>query len=98
MYRLSVKRMGFAGAMVGVLSYAGCMAFMKVLPEEIVIRVSNSLMHGLDVTPIMRSEVPMTDSLIGIVEIGVLGFLAGAALALFYNLSGGKVKVPNQAD
>lgn len=86
MQRLSIKRLGFAGAAVGVLSYIACMATMKILPTETVVRLSNSLMHGVDVTSIMRANVPISDVMIGIIEIAVLGWLFGAGLALFYNI------------
>ncbi len=54
MHTLSVKRFGFALGTTSALLYLGCMFVMLTVPKEAVIQFFNSLMHGVDVTPIMR--------------------------------------------
>lgn len=43
-------------------------------------------MHGVDVTPIMRWEMPWWETIIGILEIFILGWFFGAVMALSYNV------------
>ncbi len=45
----------------------------------------NSLMHGIDVSSIIRTEMPWWEMVMGIVEIFILGWLIGAAVAGIYN-------------
>jgi hypothetical protein len=44
-------------------------------------------MHGVDVTPIVRTEMPVSEMVIGVIEVFVLGWLFGAVMACFYNIS-----------
>lgn len=43
-------------------------------------------MHGVDVTPIMRWDMPSGEVFLGVIEIFILGWLFGAMIAAFYNL------------
>ncbi|MCA9123654.1 MAG: hypothetical protein H6822_02475 [Planctomycetaceae bacterium] len=86
MRTLSVMRFGFALAMAAALSYVGCMFVMMTAPKDVTIRFFNSLMHGVDVTPIMRWEMPWWEMVVGVTEIFILGWLFGAIIAVFYNL------------
>jgi hypothetical protein len=52
---------------------------------ETTILFFNSLLHGLDVRPIIRMDVPLWEVLVGIVEIFIVGWLTGAAIAGIYN-------------
>jgi len=92
MHNLSIKRFGFALGAVSALLYLGCMFVMLTVPKEAVIRFFNSLMHGVDVTPIMRWDMPWWEAMVGVVEIFILGWLVGAAMAMFYNLAAKKDK------
>ena len=69
--------------------YLGCMFVMLTVPKEAVIGFFNSLMHGVDVAPIMRWDMPWWEAIIGVLETFILGWLVGAAVAMFYNLGGG---------
>lgn len=88
MSRLSIKRFGFALGAVSALLYLGCMFVMLTVPKEGVTRFFNSLMHGVDVAPIMRWDMPWWEAIIGVFETFILGWLVGAAVAMFYNLGG----------
>ncbi len=90
MPNLSIKRFGFALAAVSALLYLGCMFVMLTVPKDAVIRFFNSLMHGVDVAPIMRWDMPWWEAIIGVLEIFILGWLVGAAMAMFYNLGTAK--------
>lgn len=85
MSTLSIKRFGFALGAVSALLYLGCMFVMLTVPKEAVIRFFNSLMHGVDVSPIMRWDMPWWEAIIGVLEVFILGWLVGATVAMFYN-------------
>jgi hypothetical protein len=86
MHNLSVKRLGFAFGATAALLYLGCVFVMLTVPRETVIRFFNSLLHGWDVTPIMRWDMPWWEALLGVVETFILAWLVGAAVAALYNL------------
>ncbi len=85
MNTLSVTRFGLALAMAATLCYVGCMFVMMTVSQDVTIRFFNSLMHGVDVTPIMRWEMPWWEMIVGVTEIFILGWLFGAIIAVFYN-------------
>lgn len=87
MHTLNVKRFGFALASTASLLYLGCVFVMMTVPHDVVIRFFNSLLHGWDVTPIMRWDMPWWEAIVGVLETFILGWLVGAAFAAFYNLS-----------
>ena len=86
MHTLSVTRFGFALAMGSALSYVGCVFVMMTVPQDVAVRFFNSIMHGVDVTPIMRWDMPWWEMIVGLLEIFILGWLFGAIIAVFYNL------------
>lgn len=93
MRTLSVTRFGFALAMGSALSYIGCAFVMMTVPQDVAIRFFNSIMHGVDVTPIMRWDMPWWEMIVGVLEIFILGWLFGAIIAVFYNLGSKETKV-----
>lgn len=62
------------------------MVLMRLLGESGTVTFFNSLMHGLDVKPILRMDVPVTEEVMGVVFIFVLGWLFGVVVAGTYNL------------
>ncbi|MFO7901029.1 MAG: DUF5676 family membrane protein [Pirellulaceae bacterium] len=86
MNRISIPRFGLGLGVASALFYLGCVLTMLVLPHEAVVRVFNSLMHGLDVQSLMRWEIPWWESVLGVVGTFVLGWLFGALVAIVYNL------------
>ena len=95
MHRLNIMRFGFALAMASALSYSGCVFVMMTVPQEVAVRFFNSIMHGVDVTPIMRWDMPWWETAVGVLEIFILGWLFGAVIAVFYNLGAGKGSRPD---
>lgn len=86
MRALSTTRLGFALATAFALSYLACAFVMMTVPKDVAINFFNSVMHGVDVTPIMRWEMPWWEMIVGLLEIFILGWLFGAIIAVFYNL------------
>ncbi len=85
MNTLSPTRFGFALAVGSALAYLGCVVVMSTVSHDVAIRFFNSIMHGLDVEPIMRWDMPWWEMTIGVLEIFILGWLFGAIVAAFYN-------------
>lgn len=85
MKRIEVKKLGFAFGLTAALVYLGCMLIMWTAGREGTIDFFNSLLHGLDTSSIIRMDVPMWEALLGIVQTFIIGWLAGALIAAFYN-------------
>ncbi len=45
----------------------------------------NSLLHGIDVGPILQMRVPAYEVVIGLISTFLLGWIAEALVAAFYN-------------
>lgn len=84
---INIKRFGLAVGSTFALLYLGCMIVMATADKEGSIFFFNSLMHGIDVTSIIRMDIPLWEAGIGIIEIFILGWLTGASIAGIYNFS-----------
>lgn len=84
---INVKKFGLAVGLTISLFYLGCMLVMITAGHEGSVKFFNSLLHGLDVSPIMRMDIPMWEAGIGLIETFILGWLLGACIAGFYNFS-----------
>ncbi|MGQ9424338.1 DUF5676 family membrane protein [Gilvimarinus sp. F26214L] len=87
---IGVRRLGFAVGTTMALLYLGCMLVMWFTGEATTVRYFNSLLHGLDVSTIIRHDVPLSEAAMGIVQTFVLGWLIGASIAAIYNVSSSK--------
>tara|TARA_R110000782_G_scaffold121061_1_gene212123 strand:- start:678 stop:959 length:282 start_codon:yes stop_codon:yes gene_type:complete len=85
MNRINIKKLGFSVGITGAILYVGCMIVMLTAGQEGTIKFFNSLLHGLDVSSVIRMNVPLLEALIGIVQTFIIGWLIGAAIAVFYN-------------
>ncbi len=83
--RINVKKFGFALGITVALLYLGCMIVMATVGHEESVKFFNNLLHGLDVSTIIRMDVPLGEAAVGLVETFILGWLVGACIAGFYN-------------
>ena len=83
--RLSPSRFGIGLGLTGVLFYLGCMLTMATVPRDQAVTFFNSLLHGLDISPILRVGMPFGEVILGIATTFLLGWLAGVLVAGFYN-------------
>ncbi len=67
--------------------YLGCMLMMATVPREKVVALSNSLLHGFNVEPILRTGVPAAEVALGLFSTFILGLIAGMLIAGIYNLA-----------
>ena len=84
--RLNPIRLGLGFGATGVVFYLGCMFTMAVVPREKAVVFFNSLLHGFNVEPILRTGVPVGEVALGLICTFILGWLAGVFIAAFYNL------------
>ena len=85
MNTINIRKFSLACALTGVLLYLGCIVVMLTAGREGTITFFNSLLHGLDVTSVIRMSVPWWEAVIGIVETFILSWLIGACISGFYN-------------
>lgn len=84
---INVKKFGFAVGITLTLLYLGCAIIMAIVGHDGTIKFFNSLLHGLDVSTIVRMNVSLGEAAIGLAETFILGWLFGACIAGFYNAS-----------
>ena len=85
MGELNKKKFAVATGLVSVIVYLGCFFVMTILGKESLVKLSNLLFHGMDFTDIIRTEIPIVETLIGAVVSFIFWGLAGYLLALIYN-------------
>lgn len=95
MEKLNIKRFGIAVGSTGALLYVGCILLMITVGQEGTIWFFNSLLHGLDTTSIIRMNVPFWQTLLGVVQTFIFGWLVGALIAAIYNFGKNSTKVMN---
>ena len=82
---IDVKKFGLAVGLTGALLYLGCAVVMATVGYDGTVKFFNSLLHGLDVSSIVRTNVPLWEAGVGIIETFILGWLIGACIAAIYN-------------
>ncbi len=87
MNRINIKKYGLAFGLTGALLYFGCVIVMLLLGHDSTVLFFNSLLHGIDVSSIIRMNISPVEALIGLVETFILGWLVGACVAAIYNVS-----------
>ena len=85
--RIETRKFGLAWALTGAVLYVGCVLVMWTVGKEGSILFFNSLLHGIDVSSIIRMDVPWWEMVMGVIETFILGWLIGATIASIYNLS-----------
>ena len=83
--KLQPTKLAASCVIVGVVFYFGCAVLMTILDEDGTIWFFNSILHGFDVTSILRMDVPLTDALVGGILTGFLAGFSGWLVAVVYN-------------
>ena len=83
--QLNVKKLGFATGLTVALLYLGCILVMLAVGQDGTVKFFNSLLHGLDVSSVIRMHVPLWEAGLGIVQTFILGWLIGACIGVLYN-------------
>ena len=85
MKTINIKKLGMTTGLTGALLYLGCMVVMFTVGREGSVKFFNSLLHGLDVSNIIRMDIPLWEAGLGIIQTFILGWLIGACIASLYN-------------
>ena len=92
MENLNAKSMALSFGIVAALIYIACWLFVAVFPLEAIIKVSNSLMHGIDVSSIAMKDTGFAESLLGFVIVVLGSIVTGYIFAIAYNWLNERVK------
>ncbi len=92
MENLNAKPMALSFGTVAALIYIACWLFVAVFPLEAIIKVSNSLMHGIDVSSIAIKDTGFAESLLGFVVVVFGSIIIGYIFAIAYNWLNKRVK------
>lgn len=82
---INVKKIGLAVGLTLVILRLGCIVVVATTTREQAIGFFNTLLHGLDVSLILRTEMSALEMTYGIIQVFILGWLAGATIASIYN-------------
>ena len=85
MKTINIKKLGMTTGLTGALLYLGCMVVMITVGREGSVKFFNGLLHGLDVSTIIRMDIPLWEACLGIVQTFILSWLIGACIASLYN-------------
>ena len=85
MNSINYKKLGIASGLTGALLYIACILVMLILGQNGIVKLFNSLLHGLDVSSVARMNVPVLEAGIGVVLTFILGWLIGACIGALYN-------------
>lgn len=83
---INVKKFGFALGSTSALLYLGCVILMFVIGRDGTAKFFGTLLHGLDVSGIIRMEMSALDAFSGVIQSFILGWLIGASVAAIYNV------------
>ena len=86
MNTINPKRFGLATGSTFAILYTACIIVITTIGKEGVVFIFNTLFHGLNVTPIIRTTIPISSMIIGVIEIFIIGWLLGSTIASIYNI------------
>ena len=87
MNHISVRKFGLAFGLTGALLYFLCAFTMFIIGHDNSIKFFNTLLHGLDVTSIVRMDISPVEEILGLVQTFILFWLIGACIAGIHNIS-----------
>lgn len=85
MNKILPNKFGLSLGIAGAIFYVGCAVLMRIVSEETFVFLANNLCHGMDMTTIVRMDISLSESVLGIIEIFVLCWLFGVIAATSYN-------------
>ena len=85
MNRIHIKGFGLAMGLTAALLYLGCVLTMRLGGAEHTKEFFNSLLHGIDVSTVLRMDVSFKETLFGLTQTFIVAWLAGASIAAIYN-------------
>lgn len=87
MNRINIKAAGLATALTSVIFYVGCALLIMLSGKDGAVFFFNSIFHGIDTTPIIRTSMPWWEMVFGIIGVFIIAWFFGVTVASFYNLT-----------
>jgi hypothetical protein len=85
MEKLNQKKFALASGLTSVVIYLGCFLTMSILGKDALVKLSNLLFHGMDFSTVIRMDIPIGETLLGVLISFVFWGVMGYILALVYN-------------
>ena len=85
MNKIKTKKFALASGFTGAIIYTSCFVLMTILPKETLIKLANLIFHGIDFSEDLRINIPILETLIGIVASFILWGVIGYLLSFIYN-------------
>ncbi len=85
MNQINVKKFALASGFTGAIIYLTCFIIMSLLPKETLIKLANLIFHGIDFSEDIRMNIPITETLLGIVASFIIWGIVGYLLGFIYN-------------
>ncbi|MFE3869963.1 DUF5676 family membrane protein [Flavobacterium sp. ZS1P70] len=87
MNHINIRKFGLAFGITGALLYFVCALVMLVLGHDSSVNFFNTLLHGIDVSAIIRMNISPGEELRRFVQTFILSWMIGACIAGIYNIS-----------
>jgi hypothetical protein len=79
MNKLKPIKAAISAGTTSVVIYLGCYLIMLILGKDSLVKLANSLFHGVDFSSIINMNIPIGETIIGLVISfffwGIIGFL-----------------------
>ncbi len=85
MKTIKSSKLALAIGVTGSVLYLACICLMLIVGQNGTIWFFNSILHGLDVSTVSQINVPIGQSLAGIILTFGIGWISGFMIALIYN-------------
>ena len=85
MNQINTKKFALASGFTGVIIYLTCFIIMSILPRETLVKLANLVFHGIDFSQDLRMDIPISETLLGIVASFILWGIVGYILGGIYN-------------
>ena len=85
MSNLNKSKFAIASGLTAVVIYLGCYLTMAILGKDSLVKISNLLFHGMDFSNIIRMDIPIGETLLGVLVSFVFWGAVGYFFAFAYN-------------
>jgi hypothetical protein len=85
-FRIDPRKLGISIGFTFFLLYIGCMILMYYLGHDGTVTYFNNMLHGIDISTIVKMNVTLAEAFAGIIEIFILGTFIGLCIGGFYNI------------
>lgn len=85
MNSLNAQKIAIATGITSCTIYLGCYLVMLIIGKEGLVKLSNLLFHGMDFSDIIRMDVPLSETVLGLLLSFLFWGISGYIFAFIYN-------------